>query len=356
MYVYADSTNRDTLLYPSGNSYTLHLTTPAKSVTQVDLVAAKVPNAMYNINNGTNLIKVGTTSFSIPPGFYSAYGIADALSARIGIEVKYLPDEGKLWFFSSISSFTLQMMTPEIQKVCGFKSNTAYTATLTTLNPAYTSGPAGYYIKSDLVVDLSTNEFVFLDIDELRTTQVTDSKALVGETYSSQTIRSTFAMIPMDVGSGCIKNFKEDHDYVISITYPQPIVKLSRITVRWYDKFGQLLNFNGFENNAFVLRVHEMPPPEEEPEEKSRSITEVELQRLIESLIPPPAPPKPEVKKIVIPRFLMYVILFLVAAVCAFTLWKAYQPPPAPPVVPQMPQLGRFIPPPLRPPMAPRMI
>ena len=265
MYVYADSTNRDTLLYPSGNSYTLHLTTPAKSVTQVDLVAAKVPNAMYNINNGTNIIKVGTNSFSVPPGFYSAYGIADALVARIGVEVKYLPDEGKLWFFSSVSPFTLQMMTPEIQKVCGFKSNTAYTATLTTLNPAYASGPAGYYIKSDLVVDLSTNEFVFLDIDELRTTQVTDSKALVGETYSSQTIRSTFAMIPMDVGSGCIKNFKEDHDYVISITYPQPIVKLSRLTVRWYDKNLKLLDFQGFENNGFVLRVHtekiKAPPP-----------------------------------------------------------------------------------------------
>jgi hypothetical protein len=58
MYVYADSTNRD---YPSGNSYTLHLTTPAKSVTRVDLVAAKVPNAMYNINTGTNCISVGPT-------------------------------------------------------------------------------------------------------------------------------------------------------------------------------------------------------------------------------------------------------------------------------------------------------
>ena len=355
MYVYADSTNRDTLLYPSGNSYTLHLTTPAKSVTRVDLVAAKVPNAMYNINTGNNCITVGATPFSIPNGFYSAYGIADALSARIGVEVRYLPDEGKLWFFSSISSFTIQALSPELQKVCGLASNAIYTAQLTTLVPQYNIGTPGYFIKSDNVVDLSTNEFVFLDIDELRTTQVTDSKALVGETYSSRTIRSTFAMIPMDVGSGCIKNFKEDHDYVISITYPQPIVKLSRLTVRWYDKTGQLLNFNGFENNAFVLRVHEMPPPEEDPEEKSRSITEVELQRLIESLIPPPPPPKPEVKKVVIPRYLMYVILCIVVAMTGFTLWKSSQ---AQPVVqqPQMPQLSRFIPPPLRPPVAPRLI
>ena len=249
--------------------------------------------------------------------------------------------------------FTLQMMTPEIQRVCGFTSNGVYTATLSTLNPAYTEGPAGYYIKSDVVVDLSTNEFVFLDIDELRTTQVTDSKALVGETYSGQTIRSTFAMIPMDIGSGCIKNFKEEHDYVISITYPQPIVKLSRITVKWYDKYGKLLNFNGFENNAFVLRVHEMPPPEEQPEEKSKSITEIELQRLIESLIPPPAPPKQEVKKVVIPRYLMYLILCIVTAMTLFTLWKSFQPPPAP--TPVLPQFPRVIPQPLRPSMMPRL-
>lgn len=353
MYVYADSTNRDTLLYPSGNSYTLHLTTPAKSVTRVDLVAAKVPNSMYNITTGTNCIEVGTTQFSIPNGFYSAYGIAEALNNRIGVEVRYLPDEGKLWFFSTASSFTIQTLTPELQRVCGFASNTAYTAQLTTLVPQYNLGTPGYFIKSDNVVDLSTNEFVFLDIDELRTTQVTDSKALVGETYSGQTIRSTFAMIPMDVGSGCIKNFKEDHDYVISITYPQPIVKLSRLTVRWYDKTGKLLNFNGFENNAFVLRVHELPPPEETPEETSKSITEVQLQRLIESMIPPPAPPTPEVKKVVIPRYLMYLILCIVTAMTLFTLWKSFQTPSA--STPVLPQFPRVIPQPLRPSMTPRL-
>jgi hypothetical protein len=348
MYVYADSTNRDTLLYPSGNSYILHLTTPAKSVTRVDLVAAKVPNAMYNINTGNNCITVGTTPFSIPNGFYSAYGIAEALNNRIGVEVRYLPDEGKLWFFSSISSFTIQALSPELQRVCGLASNAIYTAQLTTLAPQYNIGTPGYFIKSDNVVDLSTNEFVFLDIDELRTTQVTDSKALVGETYSSRTISSTFAMIPMDVSSGCIKNFKEGPDYIISITYPQPIVKLSRLTVRWYDKTGQLLNFNGFENNAFVLRVHEIQPHEDTPEETSRSITEVQLQRMIEDLIPPPAPPKPEVKKIVIPRFMMYLILFIVIGLAAFTFLR-------PPQVINQPQ--RFVPQvPLRPSVAPRLI
>jgi hypothetical protein len=351
MYVYADSTNRDTLLYPSGNSYTLHLTTPAKSVTQVDLVAAKVPNSMYNITNGNNIITVSTVSYSIPVGFYSAYGIADALASRIGLTVKYLPDEGRLWFFNSTADFTLQINTLELQKLTGFSSNSIYTSQLNIFTPAYANGPNGYFIKSDNVVDMSINEFVFLDIDELRTPQVTDSKALVGETYSGRNIRSTFAMIPMDVGSGCIKDFKEGADYIISITYPQPIAKLSRLTVRWYDKTGQLLNFNGFENNAFVLRVHEAEVKEEE-EPKETSITELELRRLIESLIPPPPPPKPEVKRIMVPRYLMYLIL---AIMLGFGCYMYFRKVPAPGTN-ALPQLPTRLPEPLRVPAAPRLI
>ena len=54
-YIFADSTNRDTSIYPYGNAYTLHLTNPVHSVVQVDLVAAKVPNTMYNLTNGSNV-------------------------------------------------------------------------------------------------------------------------------------------------------------------------------------------------------------------------------------------------------------------------------------------------------------
>lgn len=350
MYVYADSTNRDTLLYPSGNSYTLHLTTPAKSVTQVDLVAAKVPNSMYNITNGIDIITVSGVSYSIPAGFYSAYGIADALASRVGLEVRYLPDEGHLWFFNSTAEFTVRANTLELQKLIGFTSNAISTAQLNIYTPAYANGPNGYFIKSTNVVDMSTNEFVFLDIEELRTTQVTDSKALVGETYSGLTIRSTFAMISMDVASGCIKDFKEGADYVISITYPQPITKLSRLTVRWYDKYGTQLNFNGFENNAFVLRVHEAELQEEEPADTS--ITEIELKRLIESMIPPPPPPKPEVKRIVVPRYLMYLI---VAILLGFGCYMYFSKVPAPGTN-ALPQLPTRLPEPLRMAVAPRLI
>jgi hypothetical protein len=240
--------------------------------------------------------------------------------------------------------------TLELQKLTGFGSNAIYTAQLNIFTPAYANGPNGYFLKSENVVDMSTNEFVFLDIEELRTTQVTDSKALVGETYSGLTIRSTFGMIPMDVASGCIKDFKEGADYVISITYPQPISKLSRLTVRWYDKTGRLLNFNGFENNAFVLRVHEAELKEEEI--KETSITELELRRLIESLIPPPAPPKPEIKRVMVPRYLMYLILAILLGFGSYMYFSRVQTPGTN----ALPQLPTRLPDPLRIPAAPRLI
>lgn len=350
MYVYADSTNRDTVLYPSGNSYSLYLTTPVRNISRVDLVSAKIPNAMYNLNNGINALTVSGHSNNIPNGFYSAYGIAETLTAHTGLQVSYLQNEGRLFFFSP-TSFTLQILSAELQKMTGLVSTSVYTSNDISTSPIYYTGVAGYFVVSDVVIDLSTNEFVFLDIDELRTTQVIDSKALIGDTYSGNTIRSTFGMIPLDVQSGCIKTFKEDSDYVLSITYPQPIDKLYRLTVRWYDKTGALLNFNGFENNAFVLRLHETELVEEEP--KQTSITEIELQRLIESLIPPPAPPKPEIKRIMVPRYLMYVILALLIAFGVYTYFKQV-PIKSPANV--LPQLPIKLPEPLRMPVAPRLI
>ena len=100
--VYVDSTARDTSLYPSGNSYTLHLTDVVKSVSRVDLVAAKVPNSLYNINNGAGVATVtgvsNVSSVSILSGFYSAYGLQDALTAssNAAVAYQYLPDEAKI--------------------------------------------------------------------------------------------------------------------------------------------------------------------------------------------------------------------------------------------------------------------
>jgi len=309
-YVYADSTNRDTSLYSSGSEYTLFLTNPVKSIVRIDLVAAKVPNTMYNVTNGNNFVSISGTDVSIAPGYYSANGLASAIVNASGenINIDFLCDEGK-FLFSNTTSFTVTAHTTEAKKVLGLTSVTSYAASTSNVymnDPTYGSLQIA---KSDQIIDLSVNEYVFLDIQEFRTTSVLDAKKLVNGTTEGSSIRSSFGMIPMDVPGGSIKNFKETSDYKQYVEYDYPIVKLDRLTVRWVDKNGQLLNFNGFENNAFTLRfkcVFVKPDPPPPP------LRDVELDRIVDALQHAPPPPKPPPEKQLLGRWVIVILVLLV--------------------------------------------
>jgi hypothetical protein len=233
-YVFVDSRNASS---GSSNSYVLHLTHRIKNIERVDLVSAKVPNTMYNITNGS--ITISGNTISVPSGFYSAYGLETVLP------IQYIPDQG---IFSFNNPGTINSASPDVQKCLGLTS-------LPLTTPA----------TSQTLIDLSTNDFVFLDIDELKTTATIDSKTITsGDTYKGSTIAGTFGMIPMDVASGQIKTFKEHTDYSYSILYKN-LPSIDRLTVRWLDLNGNLLNFNGFNNNSFILRITTSDPKEEEP-------------------------------------------------------------------------------------------
>ncbi len=288
-YLFADSKNRDVALYPHGNTYVLHMTKPLRNVTRVDLVSAKVPNSMYNLNNGSNCFSINSEKFSLYPGFYTAYGLAETMSYVTGLLVEYQPDEGK-FIISSKTSFTIDVSNPELRIMTGITHANSYTTTGTVYENKY---PGDEIVKSDTLIDLSTNEFIFLDIDELRTQKVLDSKKLVGESYDGATIATSFGMIPLDVASAQIKTFKETTDYKLSISFEHPIPRLTRLNVKWLDKNGRVLTFNGFDNNAFVLRFHcnESAPPEPE-KESDFEILSRKLERAIQDAIPPPKPEK----------------------------------------------------------------
>jgi hypothetical protein len=65
-----------------------------------------------------------------------------------------------------------------------------------------------------------------------------------------------------------MKIYHENSDYVVSVEYPEPINSLQRLTVRWFDANGNLLDFKGYFNHAFILKLHvlendvrRLPPP-----------------------------------------------------------------------------------------------
>lgn len=277
MLIFADSQNRDGSIYPTGDSYTLHLSRPIRNIERIDLVSARVPNTMYNLTNGSNIFNFNSTSnVSIPPGFYTAGLLAQALSAYI----TYLPAEGKYQFVAG----TFFIYSTEFATMVGMDVNRTYT------------GP----IKSNKIVDFSLNDYIFLDIEELKTPSHIDTGSMNQKgTVSGQNASRAFAPIIMDVNSACIKNFHENKDYIVSVFYPEPINTLDRLTVRWVDRNGTNLNFQGWDANAFILRIHEkqleIPAPAPPPPVR-------------QALKVPPPPPK-------IPWFF---IVFVLAGLYAF--------------------------------------
>jgi hypothetical protein len=247
--LYVDSSNRDTTLYPKGSEYTLHLTHPVKNISRVDLVAAKVPNSMYNITGTGRVLTFAGRDIYLKPGFYSAWSLAESLG------VTYVEPLGKFYFWSASGPFTVTPRTAEMARLLGFTNGTEYNSAACADDPVYSAEP-GHFVLSASVVDTSVNEFVFLDILELRTPCTLDAKSLAD---TSTTARNSFAVIPMDVDSGKVKSFKSNTDFESSVTYPQPIEKLSRLTVRWLNAKGELLDFQGLEDNSFILRFTTSP-------------------------------------------------------------------------------------------------
>jgi hypothetical protein len=313
--VFADSINRNTNADRHANNYTLYLSTPIKNIKQVDLVSLHVPNTMYNITNGSNVLTIGFSNISINEGFYSAGGIASTITAAVNnaFTINYLSNEGK-FLFSNTTQFSFKTNTQDLALMLGlFPFQTYNSAPATNLDPCYLGEQI---VRSLNVIDMNKNEYIFLDIDEFKTPKHIDAKGLSGNTgtIAGRNINRAFAPIMMDVSSGDIKTHTENSDYTISVTYPEPIASLQRLTIKWYDTTNRILDFRGANKHAFLLRIHtidederRLPPPP--------PLQDVEIKRIVEAMTMVPPPP-PE-KKTKIPWLIIVLVLIAV-----FAAWK----------------------------------
>ena len=91
----------------------------------------------------------------------------------------------------------------------------------------------------------------YLDIEELRNpiTSITAS----GTANLNSVTSSAFVVLPSAVtGYG---TYNSGTNYPISINYPYPLQKLDRLTVKWTDVNGTLVNM-GARDNSFLLKVY----------------------------------------------------------------------------------------------------
>lgn len=271
--VFVSSENRDTERYPYGNAYTLHLTQPIKDIHKVELLYASVPNVLYNLSIGDDVLtaNVGglSNTFSLTPGFYNSSTLVTEINSTIvtltGLNIQYIPQYGKFLFISPSTDppFTITINSSEFADMLGLSNGVEYssqTSATPSSNPELYEQHTRYinknWLQSAKIINFAPNEGVFLDIDELRTMFNEDALAITGNTYTGQNVSRTFGLIPMDVVAGGVKHFKKTSDYDFCVDYVNPIRKLDRLTVQWIDRRGRRLQFNGLEDNSFMLRIH----------------------------------------------------------------------------------------------------
>lgn len=288
--VFVTSENRDTAQFPYGNAYTLYLTNPIKNIRKVELVYASVPNTLFNLTSNANFISFSNTatktmsnlsnltSFSVAQGFYGASGLATEITNAIGnttaITMSYLSSEGKFLFTRATGTgpFTMTINTVEAANLLGFPAsvvgtaiNSSNVAVGTSLQVPIYSDNVTYrgleFVKSTTIADLNVAEGLFLDVEELQTicNENADKLATGLDTTSGQTPSRSLGIIPLDVVSGAVKKFKKSTDYDIEVSYPYPIQKVNKLTVKWLDKTGKVVSFGGSDDNSFLLRFHVIP-------------------------------------------------------------------------------------------------
>jgi hypothetical protein len=175
------------------------LTTPIRNITRVDLVSAKIPNTTYNLTATSNIVINGSANVSMVPGFYSTTTFCSEFnnSNQTTTRVNYSAAEGRFIFYSStLSSLSA---TGQLANIIGIVSASSFAASS---NPSYATNvvySGMNLIKSSNVVDLSTNDYLWLDIDELRTQSTFDAKRIinmplsnvVGDTPTTTTVAQT---------------------------------------------------------------------------------------------------------------------------------------------------------------------
>lgn len=269
-YIYVDSRTRDTTLFPNGNAYSVYLTNPMKNIRRVELVSAKIPNSIFNLTFGSNVLNINsTTNVSLQPSFFTSNTLVTEITNTgrfpTGMSITYSPNEGK-YLISNTLSFTLNVNTAEMATLLGLPQGVTLTSTqITSSDLVYgtnTNLVNKYLVKSTNVADFTKNDIVFLDIEEFRNQFLNLGSKASGNTFINTLASHAFGPVTMDVDPGTLKTFKENSDYSLAVDFPQVVSKLSRLTVNWRDINGALIPFNGSENNSFILRVYRtfVPP------------------------------------------------------------------------------------------------
>jgi hypothetical protein len=283
-YIHVDSRNRDSALFPFSNTYTVFLNTPITNVTRVDLVSAIVTNPF---STGNAFIWLDITELRTP----STYDARKLTLTNVGpLASPIVPIVTISAVVTSTSIAANQVFTNIASTATGNGTGARFTVvrngagvptvTLVVAGRGYSVGNTITLAGATVGGTTPTDNITFT-VATIGTNQIQRNQT------SSLTPATSFAVVPLDVPQNFQRTFKEATDYTWSVTYPSRLDSIERLTVRWLDTTGAVVNFGNaatYDPNMFVLRVYtqivpttperplSLPPPVREGmfEDKSR--------------------------------------------------------------------------------------
>lgn len=272
--VQVDSRDRDSTTQ-SANNYVMYMTEPVKDIKEVIIRDIQVPNSTYNIkyNGASNVIRIGggaVTPFNveIEPGSYSGLDLAShiyditsykATGAAGDLDADWnviYRTGSKKFVFTQTSTFSVDFFFDDVADTFGYENTGPHVSSTTV--PSWLvndSTVQNNFIESSKIANLVKDKYCYLEIEELTDPRVQTAKRSDANGFTGSNLSRIFGKVPLYAGPGSDIFFDRNSTFKLVRRYKSPLTSLARLSIRWIDYQGNLLQFNGLDENSFTLEL-----------------------------------------------------------------------------------------------------
>ena len=264
-----DSSQRDPVVFPSPNDYTVYLSKPLYNVEYLELVTGKIPTTQYTINSGNKQFQVdGQVIVLTERSYFSGADLASNLQDSF---IQYASNVDSVTFNSNTFALTFSNLlgtSPFSFKFYsgsnGFTSQTAvgtpcnvlgFAPIDTTPTTQLTSGVIELIGQTNVILRITTNG------DDCKKKMYTTNDAF---SFNSNTWASTNVSSMNNIYIGRLITFKDHHcnmiDYkpgdVVKYAFDKGTAKyIQSLRIRWYYNLGNKLVAYDFNNRNHFIKL-----------------------------------------------------------------------------------------------------
>ena len=275
--VQVDSRDRDP--NESANNYVMYMTEPVKQIKEVIIRDIQVPNSTYNVVEGKNGFVITTPSVVnvlVAPGSYSGLDLATHIFNLTTTNPNLEPNWNVVYDTGSKKFIFTQGPTPFNVIFNPGSEELADTLGFNTLGPFPSPTPnplPAYYINnitlqdevvaSERIANLIKDKYFYLEIAELSDPRVQTAKRPnytldvnnLSQGFEGNNLSRIFGKVPVYAGPGNDVFFDRNSTFKLVRSYVSPLSSLSRLSIKWMDYAGNLIEFNGLDENSFTLEL-----------------------------------------------------------------------------------------------------